>query len=124
MPSEQMADLIQELNRLTEGGKLDWVETAEENSFVASFPKYSATIAEVLDSDSWGNEYSSYVLTIMDLNGKTLDSVRDRDYSADYEVADGPIRGEMRKLHDRARRKALRVDEALADLLGSLRKVK
>jgi hypothetical protein len=29
----------------------------------------------------------------------------------------------MRKLHDRARRKAMKVDEALADLLGSLKKV-
>jgi hypothetical protein len=123
MPSERMSDLIEELNRLTAADKLDWAETAEEKSFVASFPKYSVTISEVLASDRWGNEFPSYVLTVMDLNGKVLDSVRDLDYPTNYEVAEGLLQTEMRKLHDRARRKAMKVDEALADLLGSLKKV-
>src|SRR5580704_8510639 len=89
MPSEHMTDLIEELNRLTVGDKLNWTETADEQSFVASFPKYSVTISEVLVSDRWGNESSSYVLTVMALDGKVLDSVRDSDYPADYEVAEG-----------------------------------
>ena len=107
---DQIAKLVDKLAELSEQGKVRWEETADENTFLASVAKFIVTIAKPN-----ANEYS---LTVADQSGKTLEEAREQEgssYYVDYQRLAG--------LHELARRTALRVDEALSEMLSSLEQI-
>ena len=113
-PGPQIDILVEKLLALTQEGKVDWRDTADEDTFLAAFPKYVVTVRKSEDSfDSYGSKSEdSFDIRVADESGRTLE-----------EATGGlnpRLRQNLRLLHEMARRRALHVDEALSDLLSSL----
>jgi hypothetical protein len=94
---------------LSREGKVNWQETAGEQTFLAAVAKYVVTIRE----SNW-NGSTEYDLEVSDQSGKTLENAS---------VSSGPLFADLSELHTLARRHALKVDEALTDLLSSLAEI-
>jgi hypothetical protein len=111
-PTPQIESLIDKLLELSREGKVNWQETANEQKFLAAVSKFVVTIG-FEDETNWTN--ASYGLEVSDQAGKALENVT--LYRGDLRFA------ELQELHTLARRRALRVDEALSDLLSTLTKI-
>jgi hypothetical protein len=98
------------LNRLIEAsgpeGKCEWLPTAYSNIFMSSvMGKYSF---QILQDKLFGPDDESYRLTIFDKDGAEIHSVNFTDYA------------ELKALFDLARRRALKIDNTIDDILGNL----
>lgn len=106
---EQMSKLIDKLIKLGQQDKVDWQETADETTFLAPVSKF---VVQVSRANAEPN--ADYHFEISDPTGKTLDEARVafRYQDPDYQ--------RLAWLYESARRRALNVDEAYAELLSSL----
>lgn len=112
MPTESDKQLVSRLLQSTEAQQLDWEPTAMANRFVTSFGgKYTVTVDEEYVAEE-GRSVMVRVASLKGAEGETLLSVNSSQLPA---VAD---------LHEAARRRAMRVDEAVADVLLELDKPK
>jgi hypothetical protein len=115
-----LGKLIERLIKLTKADKVEWTETAEETTFLASFPQYNVSITKKYAGQNWGEDYYEYRITVRDTAGKILEDAGDSDLSQfHFEGYDNSLFA-MRFLYEQARRKALKVDEAISKLLSSL----
>jgi hypothetical protein len=103
---EQVSKLVERLKRLSAEGKVDWEETADEDTFQAAVSKFVVTVSRIGPRSD-----PSYRITIRDQTGKVIEEAT--AYS-------GQEWGQLSDIHDLARRRALHVDEALSELLSSL----
>lgn len=107
-PTAQVVLLFDKLLDLTRDGKVDWQETAEEDTFLAAVPKFVVTI---------GKERGSvYHFEVADEFGRTLERI----VSEELPRAGVNLSDKLAPLHDLARRRALHSDAAISDLLSSL----
>jgi hypothetical protein len=114
---EQVAKLVERLTSLSAEGKVQWEETADEDTFQAAISKFVVTVGKAgsdVDSD--------YHLRILDQAGKVIEQATvskcvPDDYGRRYVNTEW---ASLHDLHENARRRALHVDEALSDLLSSL----
>lgn len=122
---DRISKLVEQLGKLSAENKLQWSETSDSSSFQCSFAKYSVTAFEEWSHVDWGKDYYNYGITIRDADGKILESARQTDFPPGMEIAGGltPFNA-LKGLYDIARRRALKVDQALDDLLGSLGNLK
>ena len=112
MPTESDKQLVSRLLQSTEAQELDWEPTAIANEFVTSFGgKYTVTVNhEYIVAE--GRPTMASFASLKDAQGETLLSVNSFQIPA---VAD---------LHEAARRRAMKVDQAVADVLLELDKPK
>jgi hypothetical protein len=102
-----LSRLVERLLELTDQGKLEWQETASENDFQATVGHYVVSISQAGPI----SEEADYRIQVSDWRGNVLETATEfREKSP----------GVLERLFQGARRKALKVDEALADLLSSL----
>ena len=113
---DKLAKLIDTLAKLTREDKVTWSETADDNTFQTSFPQYNVSVTKKYAGQNWGEDYYEYRITVRDQAGKVLEDAGHSDLSAVDHLAETA----MKSLYDNARRSALKVDEALSDLLSSL----
>ncbi|MEO5926896.1 MAG: hypothetical protein ABIR70_23985 [Bryobacteraceae bacterium] len=112
--TEQIELLIQRLLALSKEDKVNWQETAIEQKFLAAVSKYVVTIEEA----TWNGLH--YTLEVSDQTGKVLEAVT---VTPDLKI-DSRSFDELSELHTLARRRALKVDAALSDLLSDLAEIR
>ncbi|HYW67757.1 MAG TPA: hypothetical protein VFB10_13700 [Candidatus Dormibacteraeota bacterium] len=103
MPDITDAELIIKLLQATDDGRIVWEKGEMPEQFTAKYAgKWSLTIDKSADPD---NPYFHYWLSLSNAGGEEILRV----YSSDEEQLD--------RLFELAKRRALKVDEALSDLL-------
>jgi len=118
---KRLSTLIDRLRGLSEQNKVPWAETSDERTFQAVLNGYAVSIAEEDAGYHYGEPITHFVIRFYDVNGKLLDAASETDFDERL-MFEGQkqARAALHDLHDEARRKALRVDQALDDLLKSL----
>lgn len=119
---KRLSTLIRRLNELSDAGEIPWAETADERVFQAALKTYIVTIAQEWAGQNWGTDIYRYVIRLLDPVGRVLDSATAEDFQGNSPMEmDKSEAGEtLQHLYDAARRKALKTDEALDDLLNFL----
>jgi hypothetical protein len=102
MPKLDDKELVTRIISSTENGKIDWQKTAVGAQYAASF---GGKWIVLIDSAGEGERFW---LTLQNSEGETLLRI---DEHSDYRLAN---------LFEMARRRALKVDDAIADLLKEL----
>lgn len=108
--------IIKKLHKKTINEGVLWEETETNNEFQVAFPQYSVRVSELYDS--WGDSHGAFEISIFNEKGNQIESADSdelRNKHDEHDLADMLI-----SLHEMARRRALRVDESLEDLLGYL----
>ena len=111
--------VLEKLKRKSERGEVNWKETGKENTYIVSFDKFSIGISKSASIENgWCVRFY-----ISDKSGRILE-----DYWA-YKDPDELIEGTafsafdyISEIFDLARRKALRVDEAIKEINRELDK--
>ena len=103
MVPEIYSKIIPKLNSSTKAGKINWKTTSVPDKFMVSFKDFSLAIWSGYDQQE-GGEFTAFEL--IDPDGKEVD----RFYVKDSDKQWGEVAAE---LYGGARRKALRIDEAL-----------
>jgi hypothetical protein len=117
---KRVGELIERLTRLSERSEVPWAETSDERAFQAALRGYTVTISHEYVGQEWGAEVYVYTIKVHDKLGKLLDAATEKDFPNDYFPRERTAGTVFQELYELARRKALRVDEAFDDLLGSL----
>jgi hypothetical protein len=120
---EQVEKLVERLTRLSAEGKVEWEETADEDTFQAAVSKFVVTVGK-----AGSNVDSDYHLRILDQAGKVIERAtvsKYGPYASTLNIVNyvDPEWVRLHDLHEYARRRALHVDEALSDLLSSLEEI-
>jgi hypothetical protein len=114
MSINKYAQILQLLIEQTDSGKLDWKETGDESGFLVSFPNYSILVSEEMGSH--GTPY--YVVSVVNSEGKIID--RFSEGMADFFDLSENSHNIMKDLFNKARRRALRADDALDNIIAHL----
>lgn len=118
---KRFTTLIDRLRKMSDEDKVPWAETSDEHVFQAAFKGYAVRISQEAAGYDYGEPVYRYIIGFYDTFGKLLDSATEADFPETYEFEGGKLaRVALRDLYDVARRKALKVDQALDDLLRSL----
>ena len=108
MADEQTIKFLNGVLSKTREGRIPWKPTAEESNFIAAIGgQYVLSVSAFDEQDSWGNTGRHYALILRDRDDE-LTTVTDAD--------DGIVK----ELYERARRKALNVDEKIGGVLEVL----
>jgi hypothetical protein len=100
----------------TRKGRIPWGPTAEESKFIAAIGgEFGLSISAADPEDSYGRIQRHYYLILSDRSGVDLTTVTDTD--------EGIERNEIQELYETARRKALRVDEKIGNVLEVLNRL-
>jgi hypothetical protein len=107
MISAKDQDFIDRLIEATvPGGRIKWEPTATQNQYVSTFKgKWILYVDEYEVKEGRGNYYT---LKMTDLNDREMLNFTNGDYSG------------VKGLYESARRAALRVDEAISDIMGEI----
>jgi hypothetical protein len=113
MKTTKYIKILRLLVEQTDRDKLDWMETGDESGFLVSFPNYSILISE--EAGLSGPPH--YIVSIVNSEGKIVDKFTEVTLSYDLGMDSYTV---MRDLFNQARRRALRVDEALDNIIAHL----
>lgn len=111
---EQISKLVVRLTELTNQDRLAWEETADENAYLASAGDFVVSIGR-----SGISTYASCHLRVLDRTGKIIEEAFATSAPASHEDWD-----RLRILYELARRRALRSEKAVTDLLSSLEQIR
>ena len=112
---EQIDKLVTRMAELTGQGKVEWQETGNLNTYLTPVGKYIVTLGIA------GHEvYGGFTFQILDQTGKVIDGVLANFAPNTMQNQDWE---RLRNLHEQARRRALRSEQAVSDLLSSLDKI-
>jgi hypothetical protein len=118
---KRLGTLIDRLRQISGENKVPWTETSDERTFQAALNGYVVTVSLEDAGQDWGQTVYIYSIRIHDLLGKLLETATERDFPVNYKLSGDKNGAEaLQDLYDVARRRALKVDEALDDLLRSL----
>ena len=118
---KRLGTLVDRLRELSKENKVPWMETPEDGVFQASLKGGLVTIADEAAGYPYGEQIFRYAIRFFDTSGTLLDRATVSDFPENYKFAGGKSPFEaLSELHDQARRKALKVEEALDELLKSL----
>jgi hypothetical protein len=114
MNIDKYVKILQLLAEQTNSGKLNWKETGDQSKFLVSFPNYSIIVSEEMGE---GDE-QDYFISIVNSEGRVVD----RFSAAMFPnwIWGSNAYGVIRDLYNQARRKALRADRALDDIIAHL----
>lgn len=107
MIPEAYRAIVERLEQKTRESKVIWNQVSKD-TFAVNFGDYSLSVREYFGEDENGVEDRSIDFRLLDSQGKTIDAFDIWSDDKDFENA--------RELFSAARRKALKVDEALAVL--------
>lgn len=102
-------ELVEKLIHRTKEGKVNWKSTANEDEFIVFFNDFSLSI--YISRVGFG-PVSHVVISLRDDTGKEIDRFDLDDEDEHYEM--------VMNLHSSARRKALRIDDALHTIMSEL----
>lgn len=111
MAYDKIIKIIDLIREKTEKGMVRWSETANSDTFEASFPNYSVTI-----SARPGQVGVDFYISIFNSDGRLLEEWSDVELST---AAPGSLES-LSSLYDAARGIALGIDDALNHLLVEL----
>jgi hypothetical protein len=115
---EQIDKLVTKLTELTAKDKVEWKETGNASTFLASVDKFVVTI-----NKSGSEVFGGFSFQILDRTGRVVEGVTapfvGREKSAE-EYANWQRLGD---LYEIARRRALHSEKVISDLLASLDKI-
>src|SRR3954452_12561118 len=114
MSTDKYVQILHLLVEQTDSGRLEWKETGEEAKFLVSFPNYSILISE----EAGSRGFPHYVVSVVNSDGKIVDSFSDETIKFN-DLGENPY-GIMQDLFNKARRRALRADEALDNIIAHL----
>jgi hypothetical protein len=118
---KRLKTLIDRLRKLSDEDQVPWSETSDERAFQAALKGYTVTVAQDYAGQDWGQAVYVYAIRIHDTLGKLLETATERDFQDQRSFVGNKTAAEaLQDLYDLARRKALKVDQALDDLLRSL----
>jgi hypothetical protein len=106
MPDINDTDLIAKLLRATQAGKPGWESTSTPDAFAASYGGRWTLAVGKSENESQGS--TDYYLTISNSQGEEILRIWDQPDN------------QLPKLFEQARRHALKVDEALSDLIKEI----
>jgi hypothetical protein len=106
------SDLVKLLSEKTKAGTQSWDPTAVDDEFVTVVGDFSVFVRSADDPDSRDPDV---FLTIRDKENHVILYVRNGDAEMDV------MYPQLQELHELARRKALKIDQALDTLLKSLK---
>jgi len=116
MADQQIIKFFDGVLSKTRAGRIPWGPTAEESKFIAAIGgQFVLSISAEDSEDSYGQIVRRYSLILSDRNGVELTTVTNSD--------DGIAWQEIQELYETARRKALRVDEKIDNVLEVLSKL-
>ena len=106
-------EIFLKLHEKTKRGEMNWEETETETEFQTVFPTYSIRIGR-----EEGGQYAipPCYLRIFNQDGKLIEEIAEGDLLGEWENAQPT----MRELYELARRVAMRVEEALDNILSEL----
>jgi hypothetical protein len=105
--------LIQSLANKTSERAVNWKSTADRDTLVIYFKDFSLSIASGWEDQGYNEDpLAAILVNIYNDAGEIIDSFTVREGHEDYQ--------RMEQLHAEARRKALRIDEAIASLMQQL----
>ncbi len=110
-PDEQIGGLINTLLEKTRNGRLEWVSTPLSSAYNVLIPTYSITIRRI-----GSGILPNYTLAILNSVGEEIES-----YTAN--PPQGLHYSSLEEIFNRARRKAMRADETIAQIQAELAKV-
>jgi len=118
MAAPKYERVVDRLVEKTENNEINWKESPITDVYQVSFLNYSVTISEVYNASQ---EVPDYVVSILNSEGKTVDSFSDVDLDRDRDMGSGgKYLKILRDLYQNARRQALGVDKALDEILNEL----
>lgn len=109
MNDDKAEKLIKRLRELTKQDKLNWVETADEETYLVALSGSSVSVNRFLNEIT---TQFTYFITIRDTNGKKLTSI--------VALPDDPSWADANVLFYDAKDKALNADEAIDKILKQL----
>ena len=116
---KQIDELVSKLTNLSEEGKVAWEETAANyNAFRAPLGDFGVALTR-------GGTllYGAYAIEILDKTGRPIDGAQAPYVGIEKDPAAHQDWKRLGQLHELARRKALKADEAVSELLTSLGKI-
>lgn len=116
MTEDKAYKLLHAIDERTADGAIAWTETADEGSFLASFPKYSIIVRATRFENRLGDTIDGAEIDVIDNNGRIMDTVFPHRLDSTYS---DPVDVAMR-IYGRAKDIALGVDAAVDELLKEL----
>lgn len=105
-------DIIDGLQTKSQNGEANWRTTGRDNEYIIYFQKFSLSILYGYDE----NDESYYIsISIYNENGESIDSFWvGNNLKEEYEF--------LQQLYQSAKRKALRIDEAITEIFSEVNK--
>jgi hypothetical protein len=120
MSVEKHKKLLELLYSRTREGKVNWSDTVDRGSYLASFENYSVEISQQRNPDN--PEEADVVISIRNSSGDVIESFVDTDIGT--QIDEQQLRREFYQrasaLYSMARRAALGTDKALDAIIGEL----
>jgi hypothetical protein len=120
MAMEKQKRLVDLLLQRTKQSHLDWHEAIASNAFQVALSDTTVRIRATPTAIADEEGVHDYWIDLVNGNGTVVDTFSDMNLHYDTAVRTGEWFGKMRDLHDMARRKALRSDEVLDQVLSEL----
>jgi len=116
MADQKELAFLDEVVEKTRDGKIPWEVTANEAEFIAALGgKFTLSVSEESGTDGWGRDSITYRLVLKDSSERVLTRLSGDDQNV---AADA-----MYDLYQTARRRALKVDLKIDQVLGELKKL-
>ena len=114
MAKEKITEIAEMVLAKSRVGLISWEETADDNTFLAPLPGGSVTVAR-----STFRPFP-YAFKVLDSQGRVLESVSSDPKAK--EAAETNLHGNLKEVHDLARRSALKIEQTLDHILEGLKK--
>src|SRR5438105_1913209 len=114
MSDTRIQQIIKRLYRKTLRDEIAWEPTVDEGEFQAAFADYTVRVS-TRDRGMYAN-VPDYVIRVFNSDGQLLEEAA----TVDFEAERDNLFDTMKELYSGARRKALRVDDALSSILLEL----
>jgi len=109
MISNEYIDLVEKLLVRTKEGEVNWKNTVKSDEYMIYFKSFSLSIST--SYDNFSNEHT-VLISLRNDTGKEIDNFLINEEDPHYKM--------VTELHTGARRKALRIDEALSTIMTEL----
>lgn len=109
MIADEYVSLVGKLLDRTKSGEVNWKSTANENEFMVYFKKFSLSVSSSYDNHS---QEEQYVISLRNESGAEIDRFWLEPHEEQWKTAS--------ELYIGARRKALKIDDALSLIMSEL----
>jgi hypothetical protein len=115
---DQIDKLVTKLTELTGKDKVEWKETGNASTYLASVDKFVVTI-----NKSGSEVYGGFSFQILDRTGRAVEGVAAPFIGREKSAEEYANWERLRDLYEIARRRALHSEKVVSDLLASLDRI-